>query len=588
MSRPWNLWVAGILVSLLAAVYSLAARSVPFCQRADEAVFILIGRALRSGQAPTSVDPLPGYPLLLAFPDWLLSPHWGWYWILGVIPSLLTVTLIWRLYSRLLPPKTALAAFLLSAFHPLMTSFAGAVLPDILYTGLAILVFLLADRSARTKNAPVALLALAGALAALVRPEGAWLVLCAGMVLCLGNRIKEALLFGVFSLAPDALWLLRDMRLHHQLTGYASHWRAQASAAAGTQWHIAAAWLADILGQTFWDIPALWPRALRLLLGIAALLACIRGARVLLASSRDPHSRRLCFGIAAYLIGLFCLHLTWTAIAPRYFLHFLPFLWLFVVAGLDFPTLRLRNPALILGGIIFISFLASDLRLARPGLSSPRGAALPKTISWIDNNTPPTAVFQSLVWPTLRLLANRTAYPSGTVPLRDYWMSAILSRGISYIHVIDIIPDGFFTPEMAETVRSERHWAQSSPYIKKVFASLSERSMIFKVSHPDPRRYLSAMNLLQRAVDRLAKGQNVEQVRHELIESAKIEPSLSAPWQMLAGIERNPQKRLAYLEKAAAAEPESRPIRAAMESARHALVIEGAHTRHGRAFRDPL
>lgn len=453
-------------------------------------------------------------------------------------------------------------------------------MPDIPFTGLSLLVFLLANQSRNISN--VSALCLAGALTALTRPEGSLVVLCAGAIVFFNGGWKKAFLFCLSALSPVSLWLARDYWLNKTLTGYAANWSSQASSVGGllAQSQIAARWLAGVLGWNFWGLPTSWPRWLLLVAGGGTLLAAGRGAISLLDGRRDPASRVLSFGISCYIVLLLCLHITWKAVAGRYLLHFLPFLWILILAGLD-GGIKPRSTGFLVVALLLFNFMRSDVRLARLGISKPRAITLPKTVAWIKSRTPPNAKFQSIEWPVLLLLTGRSSYPPILIPLRDLWLGAMLSQGISYAQVAHLSPDGFLTPAMAGIIRNEMRWARSSRYIRRVFFNPDENSEIFRVSHPDPSRYLKALDLYQKAVEELLAGKNIARVRQKLIDSAELEPTLSIPWQMLASIEKNPGERLDYLKKAAVAEPESRRIRAVLEAARAAQ-----HARHAGTGRN--
>src|SRR5581483_5483535 len=101
-----------------AAIVIAAAFSHPFAANTDEALFVILARALRAGafKVPGPLgwivtDPWPGFPLLLALPEKILGSHWFLYRALGLAPWLFLA----KATARLSRDDAALSAALLTA-----------------------------------------------------------------------------------------------------------------------------------------------------------------------------------------------------------------------------------------------------------------------------------------------------------------------------------------------------------------------------------------------------------------------------------------------------------------------------------------
>ena len=549
----------GRLLSALAllAVYVLAALGTPVGIVEDDAMHILLARALRHGAfalpdafgAPVS-DPLPGFAALLTLPVMLVDPRWELLRLLGLLSAAAVVFLTWRLARRFLDERAALAAGLLTALNPLMVGRAGLVLPDLPFLALSLILFesMLAPA---TLSASLLLTAGAGA-ATLLRPQGAMLVLSLGAGIWAAKGWRRASVFLIPAFAPLALWTLRNHLLTATASGYLHNLSTEAArlaeprAGASHAVGLLAAGGDGLLALA--GLPAPWLAAA----GLTALLAAGAGTVRLLRECEDPRI----YAIACYGILLMAIHLVWTPVEARYLILFLPFAWLMILAAAASLRGKARwAAAAALCSVLLVSVRA-DLTLAKGGL---HGSARfqPATMAWLRDRTPPGSRVASLEWLSVQLLSGRRAvFPSLEADNRDSWLAWNLRERVDYLHVVSSFPAGGFYPGRARRL-AERlaPWAASTSYAHEVYRNASETTTVFRIEHPDPARFLKAWSAYASAVEALRLAQPPAGIRAKIDEAVALEPRLALPWLVLAHLENDPAKRRRLAEEALRLDP---------------------------------
>jgi len=559
---PPAVWAA--LGVALVILYILAARGQPVGAIGDDSLNIMLARSLRHGafswpdaHGAPSADPLPGFAALLLLPVWIVEPRWDALRFIGLLSLPAALFFCWRLARRLLPSGAAVAVVWLTALNPLFVGRAGFVLPDILLLALSLALFDQLDRDP-DRWLPAGL---GAAAATLLRPHGFLLALCLALLLWLRGGWRRAVGFSVVAFLPLAAWLVRNMRVVGTSAGYVPHMRSQIVLLAepGAQSAHAGRLIAAFFGNGLLAVPGnlYWWSVTA---GFATVLVAGFGVARLLRPREDP----LACALAAYAIGLLVLHSLWLAVAQRYVMPIIPIVWIFLAAAAQ-PLLRGRRAAagiLIAALTLFLS--RADAIWVKSGWSAPpryQG----ETMSWIQRQTPADARFESMEHVTLSLLAGRRAelpaFAAGA-PTRDAWLAWSLSRGIGYLHIAaDLKVDGYF-PDPAKTLFANlARWARSSPYLREVFRSPVDGTVVFRFQHPDPARYLRAWRSYEFAGEAARSGASEESIRRKLQEAVRLEPTLAYAWAALSQYECSPQARLSDLETAAKADPTSAVIR---------------------------
>lgn len=555
MSRGRALLAVGLAVL---AVYALAALGAPVGIVEDDAMHILLARALRHGAfalpdasgLPVN-DPLPGFAALLTLPVLLIDPRWGLLRFLGLISAAAAVFFTWRLARRFLGETEALAAVLLTALNPLLVGRAGLVLPDLPFLALSLVLF--GSMPAAASVSGTLLLAAGAAAASLLRPQGALLVVSLGAGIWAARGWRRAAAFLLPASAPLALWTLRNALLTTAASGYVSNLSAEAAGLAEPRAGIAHA--VGLLAAAGGDgllalagLPAPWLAAA----GLAALLTAGAGTVRLLREREDARI----YAVACYGILLMAQHLVWTPLEPRYVMLFLPFAWILILAAAAALTGRARAAAAVALGVLLVLCLRADLTLAKAGL---RGSAefQPATMAWLREHTPAEARVASLEWASVDLLSGRRALvPALDAASRDAWLAWSLRQQVGYLHVVSSFPAGGYYPgparRLAENLES---WAASSPYAREVFRSADEETAVFRIEHPDPPRFLKACDAYSAAMSALRLAAPPAVIRKKIDEAIALEPRLALPWLILARLENDPDKRQRMLREAIRLDP---------------------------------
>ncbi len=561
---PPAVWAA--LGVALVILYILAARGQPVGAIGDDSLNIMLARSLRHGafswpdaHGTPSADPLPGFAALLLLPVWIVEPRWDALRLIGLLSMPAALFFCWRLARRLLPFGAAVAVVWLTAINPLFVGRAGFVLPDIPFLALSLALFHALDANPARPGWMLA--GLGAAAATLLRPYGFILALSLALLLWLRGGWRKAAGFFLVAVLPLAGWMLRNRFSAGTWAGYVPHMGSQAASLArpGAQFAHAGMMAAIFFGDGLLALGGL-PLEGLMAAGIATVIIAGFGVVRLLRSQEDP----LTCVLGAYAIGLLALHSLWLAVAQRYVMPIMPIMWIFLAAAVQ-PLLRRRGAAVgaLIAAITILSFRADAALLRSAWSAPPRYQG--ETMSWIRRQTPADARFQSMEYVTLSLLAGRqTELPAldAGASTRDAWLASSLSRKTDYLHVAaDLKVDGYF-PDPAKTLFANlARWARSSPYLREVFRSPADGTVVFRFQHPDPARYLRAWRAYELAGLAVRSGADKRMVRRKLQEAVRLEPTLAYAWAALSQYEYSPRARLRDLETAAKADPASAVIR---------------------------
>lgn len=456
----------------------------------DDAVHVLLARSLRHGAfaLPDAfgipiTDPWPGMAAVLLPSVWLLEPHWGLLRFIELLFAASGLAAGYFLARRFLPAPAAGLVILFSAFNPTLVSYAGLLNPDIPLMALAAVMFLTLE-SADSRRAQGVLIA-GSIFAALLKPQGALLVLCLGAGVARRHGVRRGLTFLTVSLIPLAFWMLRNKLSAGLWSGYSDNWSAQASLLAGPEEFLnhATTLLAKMFGSGIAGLSGgpIGPRATA---GFLVILLMGRGVLRVLRRRESP----ALFAMASYCILVTALHCTWLSVQPRYALCLLPLSWIMILSGVwpekGRPYWTWTPAGIILGGHI----LFQDAGLLLASLRRP-SAFQARTLAWINTHTPETARFESLRYNALTLLTKRLSLPPA-LESRDarQWFASARANAIDYLYVeSEFKPGGFLSAGTDFVAGHLSSWAREHPCVSLVYSDTEEGTALYRLE-PAPRQ----------------------------------------------------------------------------------------------------
>lgn len=231
----------------------------------------IYGLTGRSAISPTYIR-LPGYPAFLAVVFAIFGmEHYRAVLLLQMFVDIGTCFLIADIARRLLSPRTAKAAFLLSAFCPFLANYAAAALTEtweIFFTTLALDLAVIALQDLRLS--PWLGCGIATGAAILLRPDGGLLVLAIELYLGwlwfgrvrTGQRftyiLRAAIVLLLSAIVPLIPWSLRNLRTFHQFQPLAPRYANEENAFVPLgfeRW--VRTWIADYASteEIYWSVP---------------------------------------------------------------------------------------------------------------------------------------------------------------------------------------------------------------------------------------------------------------------------------------------------------------------------------------------
>lgn len=415
------------------------------------------------------------FSTLLAVPDWILEPHWGWFRLAGLISAWMLIYFTWRLAREAARLSGAVFLIILVSLHPMVVRYIGAVVPDLPYAALSMALFW--QFSQEPKGSRLWILAAGCAIASLLRPYGCLLGVSIAVAIGFENGFWQGLWFSVAGLAPIAAWSLRNRLIAGTASGYLQHWRSQApflespAAALGHSLLLARAFFAAGTLNLFG-----FPNMILSAVGCGVLAVVAFGIRDLVKEKKRPWA----LAAALYLILMLCLHETWRFVELRYILPLLPLIWIFLFAGLRWMIERHRIPM----ALAFIAIVGSGLWI--DGLILRRGdmkhtTQLSQTMEWIREHTPASAHFQAINAAQVWLMTGRpAASPPWTVDSQETWMAVSLRDGSQYLLACPYYHVTAYADDSAEWIlRHLDGWARASPSVREVYRNQAEGTAVF-------------------------------------------------------------------------------------------------------------
>lgn len=482
------------VLAALVAIHVVSAMRIPVGAFNDDALFILLAKALRQGAfawpdaagRPLS-DPLPGFPLLLTLPVWAVEPAWGVLRGVGVASAWACVLLTWRIARRHLPPAWAVSAAALAAVNPVLVGLGGLVIPDTAFVALALALFLLLPECASSRTARIALAAGAG-FAALIRPQGALLVLSLAASLWYIRGPLLGLGFFISAFLPLGFWSLRNEYHAASLSGFLDNWRSQIVRFQdpSRQSDHAGRLIASLFGEGFLGLADI-PFPVQFLAGSLVLVLAALGTIRLLRQSKDRGGMGVqVFAMAAFSALLLCLHATWELTEARYLLPLMPLLWILALGAVR-PTFSGR-PVLAGAALVLLLFpaLGVDLLFVRAGaVAAP--SYQPRTMGWLRRRLPPKTRLQGSAFHTVTLLTGRVCTPPPqNVRTSEEWLASARAEKVDFVlSAIEPFGAEFSFPRLAWLNEPQlAQWARKEG-LPEVFRSEEEGTTIYQLN-PKP------------------------------------------------------------------------------------------------------
>lgn len=529
-----------LLAGLLAVAAALHAASVlgtPVGGIVDDAVYLLLARALRSGAyvlpdglARPVTSYWPGAPVLWALPAWLCGGSWGWCRLGALAVAWAALWQVWRLARGLLRAESAAAVVILAAFCPVFAANAGVCGSDTAFLALSAAAFAALPKVRRASvRADDRLLLACAAAAALFRPEGFLLIGALALAVFAASDVRRAVRFSAFAALPALFWLARNRLLAGTASDYGRQFASQAAA------------LADplaLIDQVLRLIGLLFGRGLlgitwdplALAAGFLVLAAAGIGAFSALRRRQDPRA----LALAAFVAAVLVLHVLWRQVLDRYLLLVLaPTLALAALAAEEFLS---RSRAAALASVVLALALIGDARALN---ELKMGAEpWPATLAYVRDRLPPDALIQSPAAPVVMLWTGHRAISTFEGVGRDQWLAKCLNNHVEYLILDENLAHWSRMPgPWLATIASLNRWAETSPYVKLELQDIREMTAIYRVAHPDPARYLRAWDDFRAA---MTQSPDADAARARLKEALALEPELASARLALAGLESEP------------------------------------------------
>lgn len=464
MTRAMNA-TAGLVAALVLAVALSAIPNWPVGVFQDDAIYVVLGKALASGEgyrylnlpgAPYATHYPPGYPLFLAL-LWRISPQFPQNVALFTFANAgflaVAAFLTFRFARGRLGLSTLGAAAVAAAGTVSVPAiiFGVFVLSEPMFMACVLGALLIAERAADRGNWRDAVIAgFTGGALAMVRTTGMFVIPALAIVLLLRRRFLAAactVAAGAVFVVPWSLWVAaHGSEVAPVLMGkYGPYntWLTDAIQANGFPWVwdvivknaralYGMAWVMVTGGPTspaFLRVPA------AIAVGVLLVVGAVRLGR------RAPVT-------AWYLAAYMALVMIWPFEPTRFVWVLLPIFAAMLALGVS--GLAAPRPGLVYGATRGLAMVVSVLLVAGFGLYNvngvrqgwrdtvPRVTALRATpvVEWVRANTKPTDVIAMEDDPLLYLYTGRRAVPVGTFTPEEYLTEQTYEFATAQLHRI--------------------------------------------------------------------------------------------------------------------------------------------------------
>ncbi|MBI3554264.1 MAG: hypothetical protein HY077_17335 [Elusimicrobia bacterium] len=284
---------------------------------------------------------------------------------------------------------------------------------------------------------------------------------------------------------PLAAWIVRNLIVAATPIAYFSNWniRSPGSASLTRVLHGVVPWAA-LFGDVLTTANRAGPRTAAVI-GLSCAAIALLGGAILLRGHKASRQARI---VLTYMVGMLAMHLCWKTLDIRYMVPFIPLSWALIAAGLR-PWLKDRR-VLTCGLTAAAGWicLTADWTMLRSRAGAP-STLWPATMSWIRDNTPPSARVLSMFDATLALLADRTAFEfplDSSLETREQWLQYCRQNDIQYFHWHENLGWWSNLPDdRRRMLESIGLWTRSGPGVTEVFREPREQNVVFRLDPPD-------------------------------------------------------------------------------------------------------
>jgi len=485
----------------------------------DDASFVLLARSildyLRMPAGPGFLSNfthfMPGYPVFLAPFAAVFEPHWAWLRLTTAAVSVLSLYGVWKLSEGWMTAEERRWATLLYALHPLFLLSSGMVMADPFLSCLFIFGLLGLRWAVEGVNGgwAYALLICMAVWAAGTKPIGIILALALTVSLLTARAWKALGLTTAFIWLPALLAGLSAFLKKESPTDYI-YQMTNGLAHLAQQPFLERIYNSLHTFVLVYGLALPWPRGpvfdlLGALMIAGILYFCATGLSSLLSKPRPGRFVALAAGILILCQAL--IMSLWSVYSQRYALPILPFMLLFLVAGLySFAESRAKAAKGLLV-LLALGFLIRSAGLALETYSPQRPAETKlclQTLEWIRTETPPESRFLGR-GAAILLYTGRAGHGMFGAPNMDAFISELSRLHITHALVTDetaLSPRGAYRTNQAWQKMMERAWLQQHPrFFKKLHENKAEKTEIYSIGIPE--RWDNAVALYGRALREL-------------------------------------------------------------------------------------
>jgi hypothetical protein len=469
-SSALNRYAWAIALALLAfhAVLAWLARAPGIRTGHDDAIYVLLGRALRGFQyrelfrvdLPVHIMYPPGYPAMLAVWSAIGGDRFNWLVLVSIACSVGTLALTYSALSRLWNPRVALCCLAALTTNPALIEFAGMLASEAPFTFFQTLgLWALSYATASPGLAVIA--GAAGIAGALTRSAGVTLIAAIGLYWLWQRRFRALVLYALVVIVTVGSWLMWTINAPapEQVPGK-SYIADAAVRPPGTSMVTA---IADRLKgkvpyvqELYWrlPVPSIQGTPVDNLLALPAVLVGISVGLVGLLF-RWP----IAF---LYLVAYGGLLMVWPWRLGRFLVPVLPVVVPTMILGLARLVRQFRpgwetraalavSAALLVSGIVPVWSVVQRQQACDPGASVPSRPCLNDdqasffaATDYINRTTAPDALFLTGKAATVHYYTGRRVVSTATALANrpEEFVGFLRDKGVDYILLLAVMPYG--------------------------------------------------------------------------------------------------------------------------------------------------
>ncbi len=433
----------GLLLICAAALYAAYLPAFPLGTLNDDAMYVVLAKSLWQGHytklsvstlPPEMIHP-PGYPLFLALFVPLFGSHGVLFQIVSILLTLGACWGVWLLAQRSTSPVARIAIPVLFALNPLLARISGSVMSEPLYIALEVTVFWTFAKCLESQDRRY-LWVFSGVLTwtVMVRTSGSILLLAVWAALALTRNARRVWPWALIPGVVSGIWSLRNHQMVGETSGYLGYWGSLLPHFVANP-EVLLDNVVRVSYLTFSYVVAgveLPHNAIGIAMTLVFALTIsglsVYGVCRWLSLKTMPQAW-VC-ALALYVVLLFGMQATWTAIAFRYVIPLLPLLLLAMFEGL-----RWRKVAIGFFVVMGLSYAYLNVVLVGRTWAHPEQSHNPIphiTFDWMKKNLPAGS---TVLYPSLDSLYLHTGFKGmGGIYAtdRDHFLLRLRNENIQY------------------------------------------------------------------------------------------------------------------------------------------------------------